>query len=98
MNPVSESRDPSWERRAARPLEIARIWELKRLQYDQRDNRNQEHDRQFVEQPVKHVGANVSVGLETREIAPAPKMVNDKNQDQHGLVHEPLPAEAIAQP
>ena len=98
MNPVSESRDPSWERRAARPPEIARIWELKRLQYDQRDNRNQEHHWQFVEQPEKHVGANVSVGLETREIAPAPKMVNDKNQDQHGLVHEPLPSEAIAQP
>ena len=98
MNPVSESRVPSWGRRAARPLEIARILELKRFQYDQRYNRNQEHDRQFVEQPVKHVGANVSVGLETREIAPAPKVVNDKNQDQHGLVHEPLPAEAIAQP
>ena len=98
MNPVSELRVPSWERRAARPLEIARIPELKRLQYDQRHNRNQEYDRQFVEQPEKHVGANVSVGLETREIAPAPKMVNEKNQDQHGLVHEPLPAEAIAQP
>ena len=77
MNPVSELRVPSWERRVARPLDVARFPELKRLQYDQRYDRNQEHDRQFVEQSVKHVGANVSVGLETREIAPAPKVVND---------------------